>query len=148
MTGKSNSLEEDLLRLIFNGDTILGLAQNDASPLTNLYIALHSSSPGDDGAQSTNECSYGGYVRMQVARSSGGWIVSETSPGQFEAVNVSQVQFPSCTSGSQTATHVSIGTDAFGSGQILYHTQLGSPLSISTGVAPTFASGTLRVSEG
>lgn len=43
----SNQFEADILGLIFNATAISGLADNaSASPLTNLYVALHTADPG------------------------------------------------------------------------------------------------------
>lgn len=148
MTAKSNQFEEDLLRLIFHGTTITGLARNDTSPITSLYISLHTASPTEGGTQSSSECAHGSYARVAVARTAGGWTIVEDPSGTWEARNASLVQFPTCTSGSETATHAGIGTDASGAGKLLYHTTLTNPLPISTGTAPAFAAGTLRVSEG
>ena len=56
---------------------IANLADNAASsPLTNLYVALHTADPGESGTQSTNEISYTSYARVAVARSSAGWTVT------------------------------------------------------------------------
>jgi hypothetical protein len=49
---KSNAFETDLLGLIFNGTAITTIADNAAStPLTNLYLALHTADPGEAGNQ-------------------------------------------------------------------------------------------------
>ena len=71
---KSNVFENDLLKLIFNATPIAGLADNAASsPVTNLYLALHTADPGEAGDQTTSEISYTGYTRLAVLRTSGGW---------------------------------------------------------------------------
>ena len=71
----------DLLQLIFNGVGIDGLAVNDGSPLTDLYVALHFSDPIvlPDPTQITAECSYTGYARQAVARTTSGWTVTGNS---------------------------------------------------------------------
>src|SRR3546814_12129711 len=77
---KSNTFENDLLALIFNGTPIANIADNAiSSPLTNLYLALHTTDPGESGVQNTNEVSYTGYLRVAVARTSGGWTVTGNS---------------------------------------------------------------------
>lgn len=135
---KSNTFETDVLALIFNGTPIGNIADNaGTSPLTNLYIALHTADPGDAGNQGTNECAYGGYARQAVARSSGGFTVSGN-----EASLTSNVDFPQATSGTETATHFSIGTAASGTGKILYHGTISPNISISTGVSPRLTTGT------
>ena len=65
----SNQFEADILGLIFNATAISGLADNaSASPLTNLYVALHTADPGEGGNQSTSEVNYTGYSRVAVQR--------------------------------------------------------------------------------
>ena len=57
----SNAFANDLLKLIFNATSISNLADNaGSSPLTNLYIALHTADPGAAGNQSTSEVNYTG----------------------------------------------------------------------------------------
>ena len=79
---KSNSLENALLDLIFKATAIANIADNAASsPLTNLYVSLHTSDPGEAGSQTTNECAYGSYARVAVARSGSvsGSVLSRSS---------------------------------------------------------------------
>jgi hypothetical protein len=130
---KSNTFENDLLALIFNGTAITGLADNAAtSPLTNLFIALHTSDPGEAGNQSTSEISYTGYSRVTVARTSGGWTVTSNSVSPVAAI-----EFGEMTGGTGgTATHASIGTASSGSGKILYKGSLTPTVAVATGVIP------------
>src|SRR5262245_35265390 len=54
--GKANTFDNDLLKLIFNATPIANIADNAAtSPLTNLYLSLHTADPGAGGNQTTNE---------------------------------------------------------------------------------------------
>lgn len=77
---KSNTFENDLLKLIFNATPIAGLADNAASsPVTNLYMALHTADPGEAGNQTTSEISYTGYTRLAVLRTGAGWTVTANS---------------------------------------------------------------------
>lgn len=46
------------LAAIFQAVTWTNVLTNAGSPLTNLYVSLHSSSPGVGGDQTTNEISY------------------------------------------------------------------------------------------
>ena len=49
---KGNTFELDLLALIFNATAIANIADNAAaSPLTSLYVALHTADPGEAGSQ-------------------------------------------------------------------------------------------------
>src|SRR3546814_12854094 len=89
---KSNTCENDLLALIFNGTPIANIADNAiSSPLTNLYLALHTTDPGESGVQNTNEVSYSGYLRVAVARTSGGWTVSGNSVSPATAIEFGEM---------------------------------------------------------
>ena len=113
---KGNVFEGDVLKLIFNATAIANIADNAASsPLTNLYVSLHTADPGEAGDQTTNEVSYGDYARVAVARTSGGWTVSGNSVSPAAAIT-----FPTGSSGSGTATHAAVGTASSGAGKVLY----------------------------
>lgn len=140
---KSNTFENDWMKLVFNGTAIAGLADNAASgPLTNLYVGLHTADPGEGGDQTTSEATYGSYARVAVARNSGGWTVSGN-----QASNTALTQFPQCTSGTNTVTHTSIGTASSGTGKILYSGALSSSLAVSSGIQPQFQAGTIVATE-
>jgi hypothetical protein len=140
---KGDTFENDLLKLIFNATAIANIADNAAaSPLTNLYVSLHTADPGEAGNQSTNEATYTGYARVAVARTSGGWSVVAN-----EADNVAAITFPECTGGSNTITHFAVGTAVSGTGKILYKGALTASLAVSTGITPSFAIGALTCSE-
>ena len=130
---KGNTFEDDLLKLIFNGTPIANLADNaGSSPLTNLYLALHTADPGEGGAQNTSEVSYTGYARVAIARTTGGWTVTSGSVSPVAAV-----EFGEMTSGTAgTATHVSIGTAASGAGKVLYKGALSPSIAYAVGVVP------------
>lgn len=134
---KGNTFENDLLGLIFNATAIGNIADNAAtSPLTNLYVSLHTSDPGEAGSQTTNECSYTSYARVAVARTSGGWTITANSVSP-----TANIDFPAATGGTETATHVGIGTDASGTGKLLYYGAISPNISISTGVTPRIGTG-------
>ena len=140
---KGNTFENDLLLLIFNATAIANIADNaSASPLTNLYVSLHTGDPGEAGSQTTNECAYTSYARVAVARSGSGWTVTGNA-----VVNAALVQFPQCTGSSETATHFAIGTAASSTGKILFKGALSASLAISSGIQPQFGAGTLSGSE-
>lgn len=129
---KGNTFENDLLALIFNATAIGNIADNAASsPLTNLYVSLHTADPGEAGNQTTSEVAYTSYARVAVARTSGGWTVTGNSVSP-----VADITFPACTGGTATATHFAVGTASSGTGKILYSGTLTPNLSISTGVTP------------
>lgn len=140
---KSNAFENALLLLFFNGTAIADLAENDASsPATDLYISLHTSDPGEAGAQNTNEANYTGYARKAVARNSGGFTVSGNA-----ITNAAEIEFDPCTGGSNTITHFGIGKASSGAGLLMYSGALGDPLAVSDGITPSFAAGDLDTSE-
>lgn len=135
---KGNTFENDLVKLIFAGTAIANIADNAASsPLTNLYLALHTADPGEGGSQTTSECAYTSYARVAVARNSGGFTVSNNT-----ATLTSNVDFPPATGGSETATYFSVGTASSGTGKILYSGAISPTIAISTGVTPRLTTGT------
>lgn len=129
---KGDTFENDLLKLIFNGTAIGNLADNAASsPITNLYVSLHTADVGEAGSQTTNEVSYTGYARVAVARSGSGWTVTANSVSP-----AANIDFPQCTAGTATATHFAIGTAASGAGKVLYKGAISPTIAIANGVAP------------
>jgi hypothetical protein len=140
---KSNSLENSMLLLFFNGTTFADLAENDTTaPATSLYVSLHTADPGEAGSQTTSEIAYTGYARAAVARTSGGWTVTANA-----VENTAIVNWPACTAGSGTATHFGIGTLTSGAGVLLYSGALTASLAISAGITPSAAAGALDVTE-
>lgn len=137
---KSNSTENALLALIFNQTNWASIA--NSTGVTSLYVALHTSDPGEGGDQTTNEAAYGSYARVAVARTSGGWTVSSGS-----VTNVAEILFPTCTSGTETVTHFSVGIAASGTSQALYKGALASSIPVATNIAPRLAAGGLTITE-
>lgn len=135
MAGKSDAFESDFLKLVFNATAIANIADNAAtSPLTSLFVALHTADPADTGNQSTNEVAYTGYARVAVLRTTGGWTVSGTTPTQVAPV--ANIDFPACTAGTATATHWSVGVATSGATKILYAGPISPTIAISAGVTP------------
>ena len=140
---KSNALENALLLLVFNATTFDGIAENDStSPTPNLFVSLHTGDPGEAGTQATNEATYGSYARVSVARSGAGWTVSGNT-----VTNAALVQFPQCSSGSETITHVGVGLATSGSTTLLYKGALSASLAVSSGIQPQFAANALSIAE-
>ncbi len=140
---KSNALETALLQLVFNATTFNGIAENDTtSPNTDLYVSLHTADPGEAGTQATNEAAYTSYARVAVARSGSGWTVSGNT-----VTNAALVQFPQCTGGSETITHVGVGLAASSTTTLLYKGALSASLAVSSGIQPQFAIGALSIAE-
>ena len=130
---KSNFLENAILNLIFNATAIANIADNAAaSPLTNLFWALHTADPGDAGTQATSEATYTSYARVSVARTTGGMTASTTG----STSPVANIDFPACTGGSNTITHASVGIASSGATSMLYSGTVTPNISVSNGVTP------------
>lgn len=135
---RSDTFENDLLNLIFNATAIANIADNAAaSPLANLFVALHTADPGEAGVQNTSETTYTGYERVSVARTSGGFTVSGNSVSP-----VANIDFGVCTAGSATITHFSIGVASSGATKILYSGTVTPNISVSSGVIPRLTTAT------
>lgn len=135
---KGNTFENDLLKLIFNATGIANMADNAASsPLTNLYVSLHTADPGEAGDQTTSEITYTSYARVAVARTTGGWTVSGNSVSP-----VANINFPAGTGGSGTATHFGVGTASSGAGKLLYSGTITPNLVCGNGVTPQLTTST------
>lgn len=141
---KSTATCNSILALIFNATAWADIAENDSSsPSTNLYISLHTASPGVGNNQTTNETSYTNYVRVAVLRTTGGW----DAPSAAATANAALVQFAQCGVTGADITHVAIGTASSGAGTVLYQGALSSTLSVANGIQPQFAIGALDVTE-
>lgn len=134
---KGDTFENDLLLLIFNAVDIVNIADDTVTaPLTNLFVALHTADPGETGLQNANEATYGGYARVSIARTSGGWTVTANSVSP-----AADIDFIEATSGTETETHFSIGVAASGATKILYYGALSPTIAVVTGVIPRIAVG-------
>lgn len=129
---KGNTTEADFIAFVFNATAMPSYGSN-------LYVSLHTADPGEGGTLATNEADYTGYARVSVARDSGGWTCSSN-----QASNTAEVTFPECTGGTNTITHVAVGTVG---GQILYSGALTANISVSNLITPRFPVGTLVLQE-
>jgi hypothetical protein len=130
--GLSTATAGDILKLYLNATAIANVADNAGSgPLTNVYVSLHTADPGVGGNQSTSEVTYTSYARVPVARTTGGWAVTNN-----QAVPVAQIQFPAGTGGSGTATYACIGTAASGAGKIVASGAISPSIVTGNGVTP------------
>lgn len=131
---KSNATETALLSYIFE-------ATNPSwHSATQLDIHLHTADPGEAGTSATSEATYTSYAVVTVARSTAGWTVSGDT-----VTNDTLIQFPQCTGGTNTITHVSVTPN--GSTTILYSGALSASLAVSSGIQPQFAISALAVTE-
>lgn len=135
---KGSTFDNQLLALIFNATTITSIAQNaSTSPLTNLYVSLHTADPTASGNQTSSEVAYTGYARVAVARTTGGWSVSGSS-----VTPVAAIQFPAGTGGTGTVTNFAIGTASSGTGEILYTGTVSPSIVCGNGVTPILTTAT------
>lgn len=128
---KGDTTENNILKLIFNATTWNDIAENDTtSPSTNITVALHTADPGETGTQATNETAYTGYVRVNVARTSGGWTVTNNSVSP-----AANIDFAECTASPGGAiTHFSVGTGV--SNALLYSGTVTPNITMAVGVIP------------
>lgn len=131
---KGNTTESDMLALIFTATALPWAAATD------LDIHLHTADPGEAGTSATSEATYTSYAVVTVSRSGSGWTVAGNT-----CTNDGLIQFPQCTGGTNTLTHVSITPS--GSTQIIYSGALNSSLAVSSGIQPQFAIGALSIVE-
>jgi hypothetical protein len=139
LMSKGDTFENDILKLFFNGTAIANIGDNAAaSPLTSLFIALHTADPGEAGTQATSEIAYTGYARQSVARNSTGFTVTGNT-----VTLTSNVDFPAMTGGAGgTVTHFSVGVAVSGATKILYSGTVTPNISVTTGVIPRLTTGT------
>lgn len=130
---KGDTFENDWLKLIFNATTITGIAVNDTgTPLTQLFLSLHTADPGEAGTQTTNETAYTGYARIAVNRNSGGWTVTGSSVSP-----AANIDFGVCTAApGGTITHAAVGAAISGASKIFYSGALSPQIAIAVGVIP------------
>lgn len=136
---KGDTFENDILGLILRAVAITNIADNAATgPLTNLYVAFHTADPGDAGNQTTSECTYTGYARVAVPRTTGGW----SAPSGGSSSPAAAITGGACTAGTNTITHWSLGTALSGTGKILYKGTVTPNIAVSNGVTPSLSTAT------
>lgn len=127
------------LKLILNATAIANLADNAASgPLTNIYVSLHTATPGLTGTQTTNEAAYTSYARVAVARTTGGWTITNNT-----ASPVATISFPAATGGSETETFMGIGSASSGAGVLYWYGAISPTIAVSSGVTPSLTTATV-----
>jgi hypothetical protein len=133
---KANNWENAILALLLNATALANVADNAAaSPITDLYVSFHTGDPGEAGNQSSNECAYGSYARVAVARSGSGWTITANS-----ASPAANVDFPEATSGTETVTHFGVGKASSGAGDLYYSGTVTPNIAVATGVVPRLKS--------
>lgn len=127
----SNTAETAVLNQIFVGTALPWNANSD------LWIALHTSDPGEAGSAVTSEATYGSYARVALTRA------TDFTVSGNQVSNANLEQFPQCSSGSETITYASIVTSASGAGTIVVRAALSTSIPVSTGIQPQFAANAL-----
>ena len=102
---------------------------------TNVYVGLHTGSPGDD-ASGGNEISGNGYARK---------VASFASASAGSASTDATVTFDAATGNWGTISHVAI-YDALTSGNLLYHGAVTTSKTIESGDTFQISSGNLTIS--
>jgi|JI102314A2RNA_FD_contig_111_58714_length_11655_multi_3_in_0_out_0_17 hypothetical protein len=128
----SNATETALLAYIFEGTAPAWAAA------TELDIHLHTADPGEAGNSTTSEATYTGYALVTVNRSGASWTTSGDT-----TTNDALIQFPQCSGGSNTITHLSITPE--GSTTILFSGALTSSIAVSSGIQPQIAATALDI---
>lgn len=143
---KSDIWENSLLKLVFQN--LAAGTIGDASGLQpsaaagSLYISLHSADPGEAGSQTTNELAFTNYARVGVGRGTANWTVTAGT-----VTNAGSVTFPTCGTAGGTATYFGVGGSLTGTGNLIYSGSLTASLAITNGITPTFAAGSLSITE-
>lgn len=141
----TDAAEQAFLSLLFNNQAWTGIG--DAGGLLpsalegNLYVSLHTASPGESGDQTTNEATYTGYARVATPRNATDWAVAGNLVD-----NVNAIIFGTCTAGSDVITHWGIGTDLTGVGNLLVYGAVAVAFSVVVNTIPQFNIGDLDVS--
>jgi hypothetical protein len=143
-SGKGNTNAAGLLQAIYQATftDLSTLLANAGSPLTVLYVSLHTGALSASSAQNTSEAAYTGYARVSVARTTGGWTLANET-----ITNAAAINFPACTGGSETETYVGIGTAASGAGTLLWWGSLTNSLAVSNGITPSISAGQISITE-
>jgi hypothetical protein len=141
MAGSFSDLAENAILDLFL-DNVTWANVGDATGIVgstadgSLYIALHTTACTD--AAAGTECTYSGYARVAVGRTSG-WTIAGSNGS-----NAAAITFGENTGTSQTATHMSIYTALTG-GDYLAWADLDSSITIDNGTIPEIPIGDLDV---
>lgn len=134
----SNAFENALMLLFFQGTTWANVAQNaSSSPITSWQESLHTADPGEAGDQTTSEATYTNYARTAVARTSGGFTVSNNT-----ATHTANVDFPAGGGGSGTVTYFGLGTASSSTGILELSGTVTPNIVTGSGVTPRLTTST------
>jgi len=128
----SDYLENEILDHIFGNESW--------SAPSDLYFALSTASPGEDGT-TIAEPSGGGYSRKQITNNATNFPAASSGAKS----NGVEIAFVEATGDWNTITHYAIFDAAYPSGNMLAHGDLGVPKAITTGDTARFAIGDLDI---
>lgn len=124
MSAASNYLENNLINLICRGIAFTAPAKT--------YVALHTSNPGETGANEVSTSAYPAYVRKD-ASNGGAQADAWTVPSDGVVKNALQLIYPMYDgAGALTVTHFSVW-DAPTGGNLLFYAPLASSRTINPG---------------
>lgn len=136
LSSKSDTFENDLMKLIFNNTAIANVG--DVAGILgslvagSLYWSLHTADPGEAGTAVTSEAGYTGYARVAAARSGAGFTVTGNSVSP-----PANVDFGECTASPGGAiTHFGIVSTSSGAGKLLYSGTMTPNVTMAVGVIP------------
>ena len=137
MGAKNSTYATNLLDLVFNGTVGTGSAGlwSASGTITNLYVSVHTTSPGTAGAQNTGEATYSGYSRVAVARTTGGWSVNASGT----VSPVTQINFQTASTLQtvyETSSFFGVGLSPSGAGTLLYFGTINPTIGVQTGITP------------
>jgi len=134
--------ETNILKLLFNNTNLANVGDNTglqgSGSAGEFWGSLHTADPTNEGNQTSNEATYTGYARANVARSTAGWTVSSNTVSNANLIN-----FPTCTAGNNTITHFGVGYSQTGNGTLQFVGQLTSTLAVSHNITPGFTANSL-----
>lgn len=132
----ANATETAILKLVFQAVAWANYADNAAaSPQTNIGVSLHTADPADAGDATTSEVAYTSYTRVNVARTTGGWLETTGT-----ITPVANIDFPAGTGGSGSvlffAAAKSNATPPTGAQAILWSGTVTPNITTGNGVTP------------
>lgn len=138
MSDASDAFENALAEFFFQNVAWPNVADPAASSnITTWQFSLHTSSPGDNGNQTTNEIGYTGYEREGVARSDSGFDVTGGV-----ATLAENLDFTTGTGGSGTAAFLGLGNASSSTGVLQLHGAITPNIVCGAGVTPRLTTAT------
>jgi len=135
---KSDYLEQKIIEAVLKNTSFAGGAT--------LYVGLATAVSSGE-TPSVTEVTGGSYARVSIAsNTSAGWTANGQVGGAYEYQNQAVITFPTATADWGTVSHWLL-YDASTSGNLLYYCALDVSKSVLNGDTPSFAAGTLKISE-